>query len=245
MLLHSRALLRLAQGRPREALADAVRCGDRQNALHVRNPALISWRSTAALAHAAIGERQAARRLAAEELRLARAFGAPRATGVALRAAGRVERARSGVPLLEEAVLALSRSPATLEHAHALVDLGIELRHSGDRMRAREHLREGLDLAHRCGAGALARRAREELIVAGARPRRDAIRGRDALTASEARVARMAAEGMTNRAIAQALFVTSKTVEAHLYHAFQKLGVKTRTELGAVLDADWQSPSPV
>jgi DNA-binding NarL/FixJ family response regulator len=78
------------------------------------------------------------------------------------------------------------------------------------------------------------------LLIAGARPRRDALHGRDALTASELRVALMAAEGMTNREIAQALFVTTKTVETHLHHAFQKLDVDSRTQLGAALAA----PSP-
>jgi DNA-binding CsgD family transcriptional regulator len=237
MLLHSRALLRLAEGRARDALADARRCGERQEALRIRNPAVLPWRSTAALAYAAEGEAEPARHLASEEVQLARAFGARRATGIALRTAGVVEPPRDGVPLLEEAVEVLCESPAALEHARALVDLGTALRHAGERARARERLREGLDLASRCSATSLADRARAELVIAGARPRRDALRGRDALTASELRVSRMAAEGMTNRQIAQALFVTTKTIETHLRHAFQKLDVNSRTELGTRLDA--------
>jgi DNA-binding CsgD family transcriptional regulator len=236
MLLHSRALVRLAEGRSRDALADALRCGERQEALRIRNPAVLPWRSTAALAYAAAGETDAARRLASEEVQLARAFGARRATGIALRAAGVVKSPRHGVPLLEDAVEVLCESPAALEYARALVDLGTALRHAGERARARECLREGLDLASRCGARGVADRARAELVIAGARPRRDALRGRDALTASELRIARMAAEGMTNRQIAQALFVTAKTVETHLRHAFEKLDVDSRTQLGALLD---------
>jgi DNA-binding CsgD family transcriptional regulator len=236
MLLHSRAQLRLAQGRCGEALADALLCGERQEVLRIRNPALIPWRSTAALAHAARGDVRCARRLAAEEVRLARRFGAARAVGVALRVGGVVEAGPRALPLLEHAVAILSESPARLEYARALIDLGTRLRRTGRRTQAREPLRQGLALAHECGAVALADRARSELIVAGARPRRDALRGRDALTPSELRIARLAAAGLTNREIAQALFITTKTVETHLHHVFDKLGLKSRTELEPALD---------
>jgi DNA-binding NarL/FixJ family response regulator len=83
----------------------------------------------------------------------------------------------------------------------------------------------------------LADRARAELVAAGARPRRDALRGRDALTASELRVAEMAEDGMTNREIAQALFVTQRTVETHLTHTYQKLDISSRAELADSLSA--------
>jgi DNA-binding NarL/FixJ family response regulator len=92
-----------------------------------------------------------------------------------------------------------------------------------------------LDLARQCGARALAAVARAELAVAGAKPRRDAFRGRDALTASEVRVARMAAEGQANREIAQALFVSLRTVETHLTHAYQKLAIDSRDALPQAL----------
>jgi DNA-binding CsgD family transcriptional regulator len=125
----------------------------------------------------------------------------------------------------------LRDSSARLEQAKALVALGAALRRTGSRAEAREPLREALDLAERCGALALAERAREELRATGARPRRSILRGVDALTASELRTARMAAEGHSNREIAQALFVTIRTVEMHLTHAYQKLEISSRTEL--------------
>ncbi len=103
------------------------------------------------------------------------------------------------------------------------------------RARARELLRESLDLAHALGGLALADRARRELVTAGSRPRRDAIRGRDALTPSELRVAQLAAGGRTNRQIAQALFVTQRTVENHLTSTYGKLGISSRLELAAAL----------
>jgi DNA-binding NarL/FixJ family response regulator len=96
---------------------------------------------------------------------------------------------------------------------------------------AREPLREGLALAHRCGASALEKLALEELVASGARPRKPTASDTDALTPSEGRVAEMAAEGLTNKEIAQALFVTVKTIETHLWHAYSKLGIRSRSQL--------------
>jgi len=79
---------------------------------------------------------------------------------------------------------------------------------------------------------ALAESVRRELIAAGARPRRAALTGPDALTAGERRVATLAAEGASNRQIAEHLFITQATVETHLRHAFRKLGITSRTDLG-------------
>ena len=94
-----------------------------------------------------------------------------------------------------------------------------------------------MELAHLCGAEPLVERARAELRATGARPRRIMRTGVDSLTASERRVAAMAARGMTNREIAQALFVTLRTVELHLTHAYQKLDISSREELPDDLQA--------
>jgi DNA-binding CsgD family transcriptional regulator/Flp pilus assembly protein TadD len=235
LLLHGRARLRLAEGRFQEALEDALACGDRLQRLLAPSPSLAAWRSDAALAKRALGEIDDARRLAADELKLARAFGAPGALGIALRADGLVHDGGEGLELLREAVAVLETSCAKLEYARALTDLGAALRRAGRRSEAREHLRPALELGHRCGALALVERAHNELRATGARPRRVVLSGSDALTASERRVAEMAAEGLTNREIAQALFVTARTVEGHLTHVFQKLDIKSRKELRSVL----------
>jgi DNA-binding NarL/FixJ family response regulator len=132
-------------------------------------------------------------------------------------------------------VTVLRSAPAPLELARALTDLGAAHRRAGARLTAREILREGLDLAHAMGGLAVAARARRELIVAGGRPRRDATRGRDALTSGELRVAQLAAAGHTNRQIAQALFVTQRTVENHLTSTYAKLGIGSRGALAAAL----------
>jgi DNA-binding NarL/FixJ family response regulator len=96
-------------------------------------------------------------------------------------------------------------------------------------------LRQAVDAAHRVGASALADRAETELRATGAKPRRVLLTGLEALTGSERRIAELAAEGLTNREIAQCLFVTDRTVEGHLTHVFSKLEVNARTELPAAL----------
>jgi DNA-binding CsgD family transcriptional regulator len=111
------------------------------------------------------------------------------------------------------------------------MELGAALRRAGRRVEAREPLVEALDLAARCAARPLATRAREELNAMGARPRRDWRVGVEALTPSELRVARLAADGRTNREIAQALYVTLKTVEGHLAQVYGKLEIGGRDEL--------------
>jgi len=128
----------------------------------------------------------------------------------------------------------LARTNYVLARPH-VIDLGALLRRANRRADARELLREGLDIAHRGGAAALADQAETELRAAGAKPRRARLTGLEALTASERRVAELAAQGMTNREIAQALFVTARTVEGHLTHTFQKLDVRSREDLPGVL----------
>jgi len=233
-VLHSRARLRLCEGRAEESLQEALDCG-RRLATSTVNPGAVPWRSAAAEALRSLGRFDEALRLAEEEVELARRHSAPRAVGLALLTAGRCKQGEQPTELLEGAVSVLGRSAARLEHARALVALGVALRHARRPREAREPLLQGLDAAHRCGATALAREARAELVVAGARPRREVLSGFEALTASERRVAQMAAEGLTNPEIAQALFVTRKTVEKHLSGAYTKLRIGSRDELPTAL----------
>lgn len=239
----ARGRLRLLQNRPRDALADLLPCGAGLVAAGCVNPGFAAWRCPAALAHLALGETSAARKLVDEELALAREFGAPRAISAALRTAARIEGGQAGIKLLREAVTLVDGSPAGLEHAQVLVDYGSAVRRTGRRADAQEPLRRGLDLATRCGARALAQRANDELVAAGARPRRAALSGPAALTASELRVARMAAADRTNREIAQALFVARRTVEIHLTSTYRKLGITSRQELREAIDHVMQPPA--
>jgi DNA-binding NarL/FixJ family response regulator len=139
------------------------------------------------------------------------------------------------IEMREEAVRVLEGSQCALGRARGFVELGAALRRASRRRDAREPLHKGLDLAQRCGARALAARAQEELVAAGGRPRRQAATGIDALTPRERQVAGLAAQGMSNREIAEALFVTLKTVEWHLSRAYEKVEVRSRRELGAAL----------
>ena len=106
---------------------------------------------------------------------------------------------------------------------------------AGNREAGRGALREALDLADRCGAQAIAEGAHAELAVAGARPRRRRLSGPEALTAGERRVVALAAGGRSNREIAAELFLSLKTVETHLSHAYAKLSVRRRGDLAAAL----------
>jgi DNA-binding CsgD family transcriptional regulator len=230
-----RARLRMLNGDLAGGLEAMLEAGRRFESVSSRNPAFIAWRSPAALALLQLGRQDEARRLAAEELELARTWGAPRALGAALRVAGLVEGGTRGLALLEEAVQVLAGSPAKLEHAKARMELGAALRRANRRADAREHLRHALELATICGAAALAARAERELLATGARPRRIALSGAESLTPSERRVAEMAAEGPTNREIAQALFVTQRTVEVHLTSIYRKLAINSRSQLAAAL----------
>jgi DNA-binding CsgD family transcriptional regulator len=229
--LHSRGLLRAATGDLRGGLADVLRAGQVERSLDVDNPSSVWWRSDAALILMRLDERVEARRLAEEELELARKFGAGRALGIALRAVALTHAPSPDPAMLAQATEVLRGSGAELEHARALTDLGAALHRAGRRTEARDPLRRGYHLAVRCGAKVLADAALQALVAAGARPRRRALSGVESLTPSELRVAELAAGGDTNREIAEALFVTEKTVETHLSHVYPKLHITSRAEL--------------
>jgi DNA-binding CsgD family transcriptional regulator len=241
-VLHARGAIHAAQLDFERAVEDFLSCGVRQERWRAPNPSVIAWRSQAALAHLALGDRARALDLAGEEVRLARRFGAPRPIGMALRALGLVERCDRQIALLREAVAVLEGSPARLEHARALAELGAALRRSNERAAAREPLREALELATRSGATPLASRAHNELLATGARPRKPLLTGLDALTPIERQAASMAAQGMSNPQIAQALFISRKTVEKRLSEAYRKLDIGSRAELATALGRDAAKP---
>jgi DNA-binding CsgD family transcriptional regulator len=236
-LLYARGELRLAQRRTQEGTDDLLEGGRRARTAGITTAAFRPWRSAAAIGLAALGRFDNAWSLASEELRLAREAEIPRAEGIALRAVGLLQSGAEGLETLEQSLAALERSESRLAKAWTLVELGAARRRRGQRVVSRQALREGLDLAHRLGADRLAERARDELAATGARPRRAARRGAEALTPSERRVALLATEGMSNREIAQSLFVTLKTVEWHLGQVYRKLEISGRSDLTAAITA--------
>jgi DNA-binding CsgD family transcriptional regulator len=224
----------LAEGDNEEALARADEYG--QLVGRLVNPAWVPWRSLKAQALDRLGRPDEAIALAEDELGHARDWGAPGTVGRSLRVLGTLRRG-DGLDQLEESVAVLEGSPARLELAKSLAALGGAVRRERRPSEAREPLRRALELAEVCGAEGLVAETRTELYAAGSRPRTGAMTGSGALTASEKRVAALAAEGMTNRDIAQALFVTPKTVEVHLSATYRKLGIRSRRALAGSLAA--------
>ena len=186
---------------------------------------------------ALLGRRADARTLAQDELDRAERFGAARPIALALRAMAATEDPPRRRVLVERSISLLRPLGADLELARAYLELGLALRQERRPRESRLPLRAALEGAARCGAVRLERQARDELAASGARPRRIAVIGTDALTASERRVAELAAGGSTNRTIAQLLFVSEKTVETHLSHVYDKLGTRSRRSLSQALAA--------
>ncbi len=234
----ARGRAQVERGRVREGVDDLREVGRLWEGIGARNPDMAPWRAYLARALLLLGEPDEARELAAEAVALARAWGAPRPLARAQRVHGLALGGEEGLATLHESVETARASPGRLELALSLVEAGSAERRANHRKVARELLDEGLALAHRCSATALEERALKELLASGARPRRAPASGRDALTPSELRVAEMGAAGQTNREIAQRLFVTQKTVEAHLGRAFRKLEIDSRAQLAGALSAD-------
>jgi len=237
--LAARARVHAAEQDHRAALADWLACGDyATKRMLIFNPSIMPWRSEAAIEAAKAGDPRA-EKLASEAVQMTERFGADRARGHALRAAGLVQGGTEGLRLLERSSAVLERSGARLEYARSLVALGAAERRAGKRTEARSRLQTARRLATELGATAIADEAATELAAAGGRVRRaQAQTGPKSLTASELRVAQHAVRGLSNRAIAGALFVTVKAVEWHLSNAYRKLGISGRAELESALDPD-------
>ncbi len=244
-LLLVRGMMLLETGRPGEALEDLLECGRRQDARGIQNPAALRWRSAAALALVRLEQGRRARDLAARELELARRFAAPRSLSRVLVSCGVVMRGGEGLDLLREGVELADAHCAPAAQASALLALGSSLRRGGHRVEAREHLQRARRLAEGANVTRIGSRATEELIFAGARPRRPQASGPGSLTTRERRVADLAAAGTSNRRIADELYVTVKTVEMHLSNAYRKLGIASRSQLASVLLTHEDEPGSV
>lgn len=191
-------------------------------------------RWTLGRALARTGRHEEARRLADDELERTSAAVVPRHRAAALMLSGGL-RGADGVPELEDAAALLRRSPSRLLLLRSLMVLGTARRDAGDPAGARAVLLEALELADGLG---LRRRSDQTLAVlrtVGARPRRAARHGREALTTAELEVARLAADGLGNPAIAARRHVSRKTVETHLGRVYRKLGIESRDELAGAL----------
>lgn len=231
----ARAQVRMAQGRHPEAIADLRRLSALLASYGWSQwPQGFGW-ADLARALVAVGEAEEARAIAEDDLARSRRRGVVSAEAEALVALGQALGGKPGLDALRAAAAVAEHSPAPLTRARAALELGAALRRSNHRADAREHLAAAREHAAAADATGLIARATEELTIAGGRPRRVARSGRDALTPSELRVAEHAAAGMTNREIAEQLFVTRKTVEFQLGAAYSKLGIRSRAQLAGAL----------
>jgi DNA-binding CsgD family transcriptional regulator len=230
-----RGMLRLDQGRAREAADDVLELTRRKHRWLTGSMAMVPVGAVGVRALVAVGERERALELAAAELEAGRRWGTPGSVATGLSALGFATGGAEGLALMEEAAALVEQSTMTRQRALVPLTLGTALRRAGRRADAREPLRRALEVARRHGAAGIARAARDELLACGEKVRRHAPLGVESLTPSERRIAELAADGLTNRQIAQTLYLTVKTIESHLGAAFDKLGIRSRRQLGEAL----------
>ncbi|MFC7896762.1 ATP-binding protein [Streptomyces sp. NPDC057381] len=235
--LMARGRLRLARGDLDGALETFSACGDSMEEAGLTNPVFAPWWLEAACLLGGLGRTGEAREFAERGAGRSERWGTRRALGYAALARGASTPGAAAVEPLREALTLLRSSPARGHEARASLMLGRALVEAGHAREARQHLREAVAVARRCGCVALARRAREDLMAAGGRMREITSSALDMLTGTERTVAGLVAAGAGNREVAQSLFVTVRTVELHLTSVYRKLGVRRRADLRAVLQA--------
>jgi len=174
----------------------------------------------------------------------ARAAGTDWALGALARSSALLEDGRAAEALYREALERLERCRIVVHLARAHLVYGEWLRRQHRRVHAREQLRIAYEMLGRIGADAFAERARGELLATGETVRTRTVESRDVLTAQEALVARLAAEGRTNPEIGAQLFISSRTAEYHLRKVFTKLGISSRRSLRDALRESPQVASP-
>jgi DNA-binding CsgD family transcriptional regulator len=153
------------------------------------------------------------------------------ASGIEARVRALMSEGEVAESLYRQSIEQLSGTRGRLELARTHLLYGEWLRRERRRLDARKPLRTALEAFTSMGAEAFARRAERELLATGERARKRTADTLDQLTPQETQIARLAANGHTNREIAAQLFITQSTVEYHLRKAFRKLDVKSRTQL--------------
>lgn len=174
-----------------------------------------------------------------------RAAGTNWALGILARSSALLSNGQAADALYREAIERLGRSRIVVHLARAHLVYGEWLRRENRRVDAREQLRIAYEMLSRIGAEAFAERARAELLATGETVRKRTVESREVLTAQEALVARLAAQGRTNPEIGAQLFISSRTAEYHLHKVFTKLGISSRRRLRDALRDSTQAASLV
>ncbi|MEU8189088.1 AAA family ATPase [Micromonospora carbonacea] len=240
--LHARGLHALATGSPESALADFQLCGQLMTAWRLDLPALVPWRTESARALLQLGRRPQAEKLVREELGRLRP-GHVRYRAAALRVLAAAEDGRDPIPHLRGSVRLLRQCGDRVELAHSLTDLGHAYQQAGDLRQARKATRAARTLAQECGL---------PLLRPAAAPGRGGPAGADpdaavlveGLSDTESRVATLAAQGHTNREIAEKLFLTVSAIEQRLTRIYRKLDVDSRRQLAVRLRLDRPGAMP-
>jgi DNA-binding CsgD family transcriptional regulator len=188
-------------------------------------------------AYIRLGRDSEAARVSAEFVARAEAKGQPWALARAGRCRGLLAEPDRMETCFEEALLLHDRTPDAFETARTRLAYGVRLRRARKRIRAREELGAALTIFERLGAKPWADQAHAELAASGQTARRRDVSTLDELTPQELQIARLLAAGKTTREAAAAIFVSPKTVEYHLRHVYDKLGIRSRQELAAAVKA--------
>jgi DNA-binding CsgD family transcriptional regulator len=183
-----------------------------------------------------IGRYGDAQHVAARFSAAAEAKGQPWSQARALRAQGMLASEDDFAAAFERAIGLHEQTPDAFEAARTRLAFGQRLRRSRNRLLAREQLRVAVDDFDKIGARPWADRARAELAATGETHRRHDAAGIDDLTPQELQVALLLTGGKTTRETAAALFLSPKTVEYHLRHVYQRLGIHSREELARKLE---------
>ncbi len=186
-------------------------------------------------AYTRLGLGDQAQRTAAEYMAAASAKGQPWPLARALRCQGLLAPETGFAPYFEQALRLHEQTPDAFEAARTRLAYGERLRRARNRILAREQLRAAADAFERLDARPWADRARAELAATGETRRRRDPSTIDELTPQELQIALLLTAGKTTRETAAALFLSPKTVEYHLRHVYQKLGIHSRDELAQTL----------
>jgi len=234
--LVNRGLLRLAADEAEAALADLLAAGEatRKIGMVHAGAACWRWRTPAAIALARLERRDEALKLAEETLDLSYRWGTATTVGRSLVALGVALGPRTGLDRIREGVRVLEDSPNLAERVRGLLELGTELRLAGQRTDARALLRSAARIADGAGLELAARRSREQLHAAGGRARRSDV-NRNSLSPIEERIAALVIENRSNRQIAESLFLSRRTVDAHLTRILRKLSIRSRRDVAGAL----------